>query len=139
MKKLAFSVIILAAALLLAACGPKPAPVETVSVSGGTYRNVSASELESMLKNKDFAFINVHIPFAGSIAGTDLSIPYDEIELNLSQLPMDKNAKIVLYCRSGRMSALAAETLVKLGYTNVWNLKGGMQAWEAAGFSLQDQ
>lgn len=45
----------------------------------------------------------------------------------------------VLYCRSGRMSGIAAEELVKLGYTNLWNLKGGMLEWERAGFEIQDQ
>jgi rhodanese-related sulfurtransferase len=136
MKKLVFLLIVLGA-VLLAACQPKPAPVEIVTVSGGSYRNISANDLSRMLKNKDFVLINVHIPFAGNIAGTDRSIPYDRIGQNLSQLPGDKNARIVLYCRSGRMSAIAAETLVKLGYTNVWNLNGGMAAWEQAGLSLE--
>jgi rhodanese-related sulfurtransferase len=123
----------------LAACQSKPAPEEIVSVAGGSYKNISSKELDTMLKNKDLVMINVHIPFAGKIVGTDLSIPYDQIEQNLSQLPGDKNAKIVLYCRSGRMSAIAAETLVKLGYTNIWNLKGGMAAWEQAGLPLADR
>ncbi len=136
LKKLAFLSIVLIA-ILLAACQPKPVTEETISVAGGSYKNISAPELQTMLKNKDFVFINVHIPFAGNIAGTDLSIPYDQIEQNLSQLPGEKNAKIVLYCRSGRMSAIAAETLVKLGYTNLWNLNGGMEAWEQAGYSIE--
>jgi rhodanese-related sulfurtransferase len=125
--------------LTLAACQSKPNETaeQRVSVSGGTYTNVSADELNVMLKNKDFVFINVHIPFAGNIAGTDLSISYNQIEQNLSQLPADKNAKVVLYCRSGRMSAIAAETLVKLGYTSVWNLKGGMDVWEQAGYPIE--
>jgi len=36
------------------------------------------------------------------------------------------------------MSAIAAETLVKLGYTNIWNLDGGMVQWEQEGFEIQD-
>ena len=110
---------------------------QQVSVAGGSYTDVSVAELQTMLANKDFTFVNVHIPFEGDIANTDLSIAYNEIEQNLGQLPADKNAKIVLYCRSGRMSSIAAETLVGLGYTNVWNLDGGMVAWEQAGLPLE--
>jgi rhodanese-related sulfurtransferase len=54
----------------------------------------------------------------------------------VNEYPADKNAKIVLYCRSGRMSTIVAKELVKAGYTNVWNLDGGMIAWEKAGFEL---
>ena len=43
----------------------------------------------------------------------------------------------MLYCRSGNMSAEAAEMLVGLGYTDVWDLRGGMIAWERAGFRLE--
>jgi len=136
MKKFA-SLSIVLVAFLLAACQPKTAVPETVSVAGGSYKNITAQDLNTMLKNKDFVFINTHIPFAGNIAGTDLSIPYDQIGQNLSQLPADKNAKIVLYCRSGRMSAIAAESLVKLGYTNIWNLQGGMDGWVQAGYTLE--
>ena len=130
-------------AFSLAACQSNPVDVvgEKVNVSGGAYHNVSAQELNTMLDNKNFVFINVHIPFEGNIADTDVSIPYDQISepSYLSQLPADKNAKIVLYCRSGRMSATAAEALVKLEYTNIWNLKDGMRGWEQAGFEIQDK
>jgi len=136
MKKLIF---ILLAAVVLAGCQSKPVTGETVTAAGGAYQNATPDELNTMLKNKDFVFINVHIPFAGNIADTDLSIPYDQITApeQFSQLPADKNAKIVLYCRSGRMSAIAAEELVSLGYTNIWNLTGGMVDWEQAGFEIE--
>jgi phage shock protein E len=129
--------------ILLTACNSTGSPFPTVevvgkqvSVPGGNYTDLSVAELQTMLENKDFTFVNVHIPFDGNIAGTDLSIPYDQIAQNLEKLP-DKIAKIVLYCRSGRMSAIAAETLVGLGYSNVWSLSGGMVAWEQAGLKIE--
>ncbi len=89
-----------------------------------------------MLGHKNFTLVDVHIPYAGEIANTDAFIPYNEIEQKTSQLPSDKNAMIVLYCSSGHMSSTAAQKLVALGYTNVWNLDGGMSGWANQGFPL---
>jgi rhodanese-related sulfurtransferase len=110
-------------------------PVE----SGGSYTDVSAVGLAAMLEDKEFPLINVHIPYQGEIEGTDSFIPFDEIGQNLDSLPSDKEARIVLYCRSGSMSATAARELVGLGYTDVWNLDGGMIAWKQAGYPLLDK
>lgn len=107
-------------------------PVE----GGGSYTDVNAAGLAGMLENKDFLLINVHIPYEGELPDTDLFIPYNEVEANLEKLPSDKKAKLVLYCRSGGMSAIAARTLVRLGYTNVLNLDGGMIAWKQAGYPV---
>ena len=137
MKRLLFAAVLFA--LLLAACAGQNAPASKspkVSVPDENYTNVSATQLKAILDKKDFAFINVHIPYEGEIANTDAFVPYNKIDKNLDKLPADKNAKIVLYCRSGRMSAIAAETLVRLGYTNVWNMEGGMSAWEMLGLPL---
>jgi rhodanese-related sulfurtransferase len=136
MKKFIVFFLIVA---VLAACQSKSVTGEKITVSDGSYVNISPAELKTMLKNKDFVFINVHIPFAGNIADTDLSIPYDQVIAleNLAQLPVDKNAKIVLYCRSGRMSEIAAKELVSLGYANIWNLDGGMVGWEQAGYEIE--
>ena len=79
----------------------------------------------------------MHIPFEGDIANTDLSIPYNEIAQHLDQLPAEKDARIVRYCRSGRMSSIAAESLAGLGYSNVASLDGGMVAWEQVGLLLE--
>ena len=120
---------------LLAACG-SPAAEKVVKVEGGSYRDIPVERLAEMLKAKDFLFVNVHIPYEGEIANTDLFIPFNEIEKHLDQLPPDRGARGVLYCRSGNMSATAARTLVKLGYTNVWNLDGGFVDWKAKGNPL---
>jgi rhodanese-related sulfurtransferase len=134
MKKI---MLVFVLVVILSACQYKSVTGETVTLTNGSYHNITPDELNTMLKNKDFVFVNVHIPFAGNIAGTDLSVPYDQIEQNLSQLPADKTSKIVLYCRSGRMSRIAAEKLVSLGYSNIWNLKGGMVDWEQAGYEIE--
>ena len=125
--------------LLLASCQSMPITGETVTVAGGSYQNITAAELKFMLKDKVFLLVNVHIPIGTSIPGTDLFIAYDKITVseNVLQLPTEKDSKIVLYCRSGRMSEIAAEELVNLGYTNVWNVADGMLGWEHAGFSLE--
>ena len=137
------SILLIVIAVLFSACKSsatsQPAVKvvgQKVSVDGGSYTDVSVAELQTMLSNKDFTFVNVHIPFEGNISQTDLSIPYDQIDQNLDKLPSDKNAKIVLYCRSGRMSTIAATKLVSLGYTNIWELSGGMVAWEQAGLKI---
>jgi rhodanese-related sulfurtransferase len=129
----------MAAAFMLAACAGQSTSVNgtAVKVPGGSYMNVPPSGLNQMLAAKDFVLINVHIPYAGELAQTDAFIPYTEIAQNLGRLPSDKNARIVLYCSSGHMSGIAANTLVQMGYTNIWNLDGGMIAWQSAGYPLQ--
>ncbi len=137
MYKFLIACAILAGAIVLASCGPAAAPDSaTVAAPGGVYTDISPATLKEMLANKDWSLINVHIPYEGELSQTDAFIPYDQVEQNLSRFPQAKDSKIVLYCRSGHMSGIAAEKLVKLGYTNVWNLKGGMVAWESAGYPL---
>ena len=104
--------------------------------NGDGYVDLTAQQLGDALLGKGFTLVNVHIPYAGELPQTDLFIPYDKIEEQASRLA-DKRAAIVLYCRSGYMSTEAAKVLVRLGYTNVMELDGGMSAWESAGRQLQ--
>lgn len=145
MKRTIFFTLILTS-LIVVACSSRGAseksveiPGKQIAVAGGSYTDISVAELQTMLEAKDFPLINVHIPYEGDLPNTDLSVPFDEIESYLDLLPADKDAKIVLYCRSGRMSSIAAETLVKLGYTNVYNLDGGFNAWVRAGLPMVEK
>jgi len=79
--------------------------------------------------------VNVHTSYTGEIDGTDAFIAFDEIAGD-SRLPNDKDAAIALYCESGRMSEMAADALVAAGYTDVVDLEGGLEAWQAAGMPV---
>lgn len=135
--------IALVLAALASACSAPTSPStsvdDTVRVpvdGGGSYTDVTPARLNTMLAARDFVLVNVHVPYEDEIDGTDLFIAYDQVAAHLDQLPSDRGAKIVLYCRSGSMSAIAARELVAAGYTDVWNLDGGMNAWQAQGYPL---
>ncbi len=102
----------------------------------GEYTDITPQELQKMLEEDDFVFVNVHVPYEGEIPNTDAFIAFDEVDARLAEFPPEKDAKIVLYCRSGSMSAMAARTLVQAGFTNVFNLDGGFRAWSQSGFEF---
>jgi rhodanese-related sulfurtransferase len=58
------------------------------------------------------------------------------IERDIEQRVPDIDAEIVLYCGGGFRSALAADNLRKMGYTNVWSMNGGIRGWREAGYAL---
>lgn len=70
----------------------------------------------------------------GHLKGAHL-LPLAEIERRAGDLP--KNHQIVAVCRSGRRSAEAAMTLARLGFANVGQLTGGLEAWEQAGLPTE--
>lgn len=150
MKRLTGMMAIFALALvLLAACSNAPqasAPANTAEAAqpvlpdtpknSDGYVDISVEQLAPVLEqNKNFTLVNVHIPYDGELPKTDLFIPFDQIAANLESLP-DKDAPIVIYCRSGNMSTQAAIQLVAAGYTQVYELDGGTSAWHVAGYTL---
>lgn len=115
-----FTVLLL---FLVAACASSVDPVL-----------VDVDEAESLITDEDVFVLNTHTPYGGEIPGTDHIIEdWKNIELYSDELPADKNARILVYCRSGSMSSSAADQLAELGYTNVFDLDGGMNAWKASG------
>ena len=71
---------------------------------------------------------------AGHVPGA-VNIPHDQVASRLAEIPKDK--EVVLYCRSGRRSGLAAETLEANGYKNLQLLQGDMPGWEKAGLPVE--
>lgn len=117
-----------------------------VMMSGGStqaaeikFATLTSLQLAEMLEKKDFFFVNVHTPYEGEIRNTDAFIAFDKIAVNLDKLPKDRSAKIVLYCRSGRMSEIAARQLTQLGFSQVSHLSGGMIDWKKSGYDILEK
>ena len=117
------------AAVILAAAGCTAPVTETSEVLG--IRLITPSDAKTMLENDpDVLLLDVRTVeeyAAGHIAGSQL-LPYDEIESRADELPADRQKPVIIYCRSGRRSAIAAETLASLGFTEIYDL-GGIQDW----------
>ena len=123
MKKLIF---LLLAVMLLTACGQ-----DTENDQGAVYVNITAEEAKQIMDTEEgYIILDVRTQEeydGGHIPGAIL-IPNTEIEARAEEELPDKNQLILVYCRSGRRSKLAAEALVALGYTNIKEF-GGIIDW----------
>lgn len=136
--------VTVAGAVLLAGCATAAtdtaaAPTTTMAPPTAVASLVDldpAQFQQRLIEDPAALVINVHVPYEGEIEGTEEFIPFDQISGN-PKLPTDRSTPLLLYCRSGRMSQQAGDALVAAGYTNVAQLAGGMQAWEADGRPLR--
>ena len=122
MKKL---ILFLLTAMLLVGCG------QTNQTQEAVYMNITAEEAKQIMDREEGYIIldtrtqaeydEGHIPGA-------IVIPHDEITDRAEEELPDKDQLLLVYCRSGRRSKLAAEALVELGYTNIKEF-GGIIDW----------
>ena len=98
---------------------------------------MNSNEFEQLISSEEVFVINTHTPYMGEIVGTDLiAEDWQNMESYLSQLPADKSTPIAVYCRSGSMSAVAAQQLKQMGYNAIYDLDGGMNAWQENGKNI---
>ena len=118
-------ILLLAAVLLLTGCA------QAEGSTGASYENITAQQAKALMDSSENCIIldtRAQSEYdAGHIPGA-IVIPHDEILQKAESMLPDKNQLILVYCRSGRRSKLAAEDLVKLGYTNVKEF-GGIIDW----------
>lgn len=122
MKKLILIFLVL---IFLTACGKNVQKQEAV------YMNITAQQAKEIMdQQKGYVILDARTQEEfdeGHIPGA-IVIPYDEILEKAEGILKDKNQLILVYCRSGRRSKLAAEDLQKLGYTNIKEF-GGIIDW----------
>jgi len=106
------------------------------SAKNNTVKLVSPQEFARLTKDKNAFLVDVHTPEQTHIPGTDAIIPFDQIGDYKDKLPADKSTPILVYCRSGSMSAQASAEIVALGYTTVYDLEGGTNAYKESNVSV---
>ncbi len=123
MKKLIF---LLLAVVMLTACGQ-----DKENDQGAVYVNITAEEAKQIMDSEEgYIILDVRTQEEydqGHIPGAIL-ISHEEIAEKAEDVLTDKNQLILVYCRSGRRSKIAAEALVELGYTNIKEF-GGIIDW----------
>jgi rhodanese-related sulfurtransferase len=124
--------IAIAACLLLGACG------SDVEESAGA--RISAVELTERIRGDTPPFIldvRTTQEFASGHVPGAVNVPHDELASRLEELPVEKSEEIVVHCQSGRRASLAEATLREAGYSNVRDLDGHWQAWQASGLPVE--
>lgn len=111
-------------------------PRELVEEAKAQIREVDVDEAERMI-DEGAPVVDVREPgehAAGHLPGAS-HVPRGVLEFKLDESPAlaDKSAPVVVYCKSGGRSALAAKTLRDLGYPHAVSMAGGFLAWSAAG------
>ena len=123
MKKL---VVFLLAVMMLTACGQA-----TDKDQGAVYVNITAEEARQIMDTEEgYIILDVRTQEEydqGHIPGA-IVISHEEITEKAEEVLTGKDQLILVYCRSGRRSKIAAEALVELGYTNIKEF-GGIIDW----------
>ena len=137
-KLLIFSLALLLGYGILAGCSAVKEPAPDVpdepkeETKKNEYKQITQSEAKALMDSEtNYIILDTREQYEfdeGHIAGAIL-IPYTEIEAKAASALPDKDQLILVYCRSGRRSKIAAQSLADLGYTNVREF-GGIIDWE---------
>lgn len=127
--KILFSIITITGIFALSGCAKEDTKV--VAKEQASYQTITASEAKELMETLDsYTIVDVRTVEEyneGYIEGAIL-LPDYEVSAKASEVLKDPSANILVYCRSGRRSKLAAQALVDLGYTNVYDF-GGIIDW----------
>lgn len=92
------------------------------------YTKITPQEYDELAAQEDTVVIDVHVPEQEQLPNTDYVISYLNHEALQEAIP-SKDTPVVVYCRSGSMSEHTAQDLVEAGYTNIYELNGGRNAY----------
>lgn len=148
-KKVLFVLLIsLATATVSIGSDTSPTPgqrlQERIKAANGRIKSIDNMTLRQWIDGdqQDFVLLDVREPgevSAGKIEADDtMSIPRGLVEMQFIKKISDLDKPVVIYCLKGSRGALTAEALTDLGYTNIYNLKGGLLGWIEGGHPVSN-
>lgn len=108
---------------------------------GATIEGVSPSQAAQMQQSNEAVILDVREMDewnAGHIAGA-IHIPLGEMQGRMSEIARYKNSSVITQCRSGTRSEKAAQALKQAGFSSVYNLEGGINAWQKADLAIEQK
>jgi rhodanese-related sulfurtransferase len=113
---------------------PLPEYKQLVDQAKREIKEIDPAELQDLQQSgENFTLLDVREPdevAQGAIAGA-VALPRGQLEYKIDTITTDKQQPIVCYCGGGGRSALAAQSLKKMGYKNVMSLAGGYKGWKS--------
>jgi len=101
--------------------------------------SISVSDAKALFDKGGITFLDCREPKeykSGHVPGA-VNVPRGLLEFKIAKKIPDKNAQIIMYCKSGGRGCLACESIGKMGYKNVKNMDGGWKAWAKAGYPVE--
>jgi phage shock protein E len=126
LMKFGFALIV-----FVAVCGP--------AVAQSAYKNVGVDQFDKLRQQTNTVVLDVRTPkefAAGHIPGA-VNIDWNGAEFQKKAVALDRSKTFLVHCAVGGRSAKASDKLASLQFTNVYNLEGGMKAWEKAGKAVE--
>lgn len=123
--------------LVIAGCGGFLILLNTIinSIGNKGITMVTARDAQDLVKKSAVTIIDIRTPeeYRNGHLKTAKLIPVAEIRSSPGEISLRKTSPILVYCQSGHRSSAAARMLKKAGFTNIFNLQGGIMSWQAAG------
>ena len=116
-----------------------PGFLKLVEDAKSRVREVTVAETQRRLEGRKALLIDVREESEWDAGHARGAIPMGKgvIERDIEARVPDRNAELILYCGGGFRSALSADNLQKMGYTNVSSMAGGWRAWQAGGAPVE--
>jgi rhodanese-related sulfurtransferase len=120
---------------------PTPIPVNTTSIPSA-LKNVTPIQADELIRankgNASFIILDVRTPseYIGGRIQNAVNLDYNSTTFKEDASHLDKNMTYLVYCFSGGRSAAATQIMVELGFIDIYNMTGGITAWQSAGLPV---